>query len=162
MHANCFTTYRFALGLLEQQVDGLSDAQLRAPIAPGHHTGLWVLGHLVIAANIGLKRLGAPHSLPDDRMAAFGPGSAPDAPVPPGVSKESLLAELLATPDLLEAAARSAGEAYLDEPHGAPWLAGTPLKTRRDSIGQLFSYHVGYHIGQLSVYRRAAGLPALF
>jgi hypothetical protein len=162
MLANCLTTYRFSLHMLTEYVDGLTDAELRTPIAPGHHTGLWVLGHLIFAANIALKRLGAPHSLPDDRAAVFGPGGDGDRPIPAHYTKDALLAELLATPALLQAAMAAAGDEDLDKPHGSPWFEGTPLKTIRDSVGQLLTYHAGYHIGQLSVYRRAAGKPPLF
>jgi uncharacterized damage-inducible protein DinB len=162
MLASVLTTYRFSLGLLQAHIADMSDEELARPITPGHHSGMWVLGHLVIAANIALKRIGQPHSLPEDRMNAFGPGSDPAAPLPPGLNKATLLAELLATPDAIERALALAGDAALDKPHGAAWLEGTPLKTIRDTVGQLLTYHAGYHIGQLSVYRRASGREALF
>ncbi|MCU0689641.1 MAG: DinB family protein [Phycisphaerales bacterium] len=162
MLANCLTTYRFSLHLLSKHLEGMTDAELRTPIAPGHHCGLWVLGHLVFAANIALMRIGAPHSLPDERKSVFGPGSDAHAPIPAHFTKDALLAELLATPALLEQAFATTRDEALDKPHGLTWLEGTPVKTLRDSIGQLLTYHAGYHIGQLSVYRRATGKPALF
>lgn len=147
---------------LEQLVADMSDEELARPMAPGHHSGLWVLGHLSFALDRARLRLGEPVVTPDDRMKAFGPGSEAGAAVPTGLTKELLLRELREKHALVEIAVAQADRAALELPHGNPFHEGTPLRTMGDSVANLLTAHAGYHTGQLSVYRRALGRAPLF
>ncbi|MBL0928495.1 MAG: hypothetical protein IBJ11_12735, partial [Phycisphaerales bacterium] len=83
-------------------------------------------------------------------------------PIPDRYTKHSLLADLQSARAHLVAAFDRADPHQLAAPHGREYLAATPLRSVRDVVHQLLTVHAGYHIGQLSVYRRATGKPPLF
>lgn len=154
--------HAFAMEHLTRLVGDMSDQELAAPMTPGHHSGMWILGHLNIALDFVLRRLGESVEIAQQRMDAFGPGSRPDAPLPRGMDKNSLLAELRQRQERVIAATARASRAALDRPHGLPWYEGTVIRSDYDLVCELLTTHAGFHIGQLSVYRRALGKPPLF
>jgi len=154
--------HAFAIEHATRLVSDMSDAELATPMAPGHHSGMWVLGHLNLALDFVLRRLGCTAEISQERMDAYGPGSRPGTPLPAGASKSGLLAELRQRHARVVNAAASAERRSLDRPHGLPWYDGTVIVSDFDLICELLTTHAGYHIGQLSVYRRALGKAPLF
>ncbi len=53
-------------------------------------------------------------------------------------------------------------EARMAQPHTIATLTGTPIRTWGDALLHLMTAHEAMHLGQLSVCRRATGLPARF
>jgi len=154
--------HAYSIGLLTRLVEPMSEPELRTPIGEGQHTALWVLGHLTIALDFALRRLGETVDISDERMRACGPDSKPDAVPPAAWTKASLLAEIRERHDRVAAAIPKADPARLAQPHGLPWYDGTPIRTNADIVDYLLTAHASYHIGQVSVYRRARGYPPLF
>jgi hypothetical protein len=154
--------YGFFTGWLSWLLADMSDDELRRPIAPGQHAGLWVLGHLNFAGTNALKILGEDVSAEQRRLAAFAPGSKPGAEIPPEFTKASLLADLRANESRIASVLARTDPAVLAAPHGRDYFSDTPLKTLGDVLTQLLTVHAGYHLGQLSVYRASLGKPALF
>jgi uncharacterized damage-inducible protein DinB len=154
--------HEFNLYMLDGLLRDVSDEQLSRPIGPGHHSGMWVLGHLVVAVRFACQLAGGKAEFSEEWMAAFGPGSKSDAPVPAGVTRANLRETLSVGHAQAAAAIEAADETHLAKPNGMPWFAGTSIQTHADAVHQLLSLHAGFHIGQLSVYRRAGGKPPLF
>lgn len=159
---DALTIHANTIRLLTLIVADMSDDELAKPIAPGHHSGTWVLGHLSVALDLCRRRLGNTVDISDERMKAFGPGSDPAAAPPAGSTKEHLIGELRKRHDLVAAAIAEADPEMLARPHGLPWFADTPLKTMADVVRNLLTAHNAFHVGQLSTYRRALGRPPLF
>jgi len=146
---------------LEALVADMSDDDLSRPMAEGHHSGMWVLGHLSFAIDRARTRVGEAVQSSQDRERAFGPGSTPDEPLPQGITKATLLAELREKHALLIRAIAAADPAVLEAPHRNPFHEGTSIQTMADTVANLLTAHAGYHLGQLSVYRRALGRAPL-
>lgn len=163
MLVDALRLHQFNLGLLNRLCADLTDADLARSLGPDHHNGHWVLGHLAIAADYALMFVTGSGALPKEWHNAFGPGSKPSDPLP--VNEKAALLRAIAEGHVRVAAAVDAlkGDlAMLEVPHGLAWFEGTALKTKRDVVGQLLTTHAGFHTGQMSVYRRAAGKPAMF
>ncbi len=142
------------------------DRFVRQPL-PGMNPPVWLLGHVAVVGNFALSILDglgieAPAvDLPGWREN-FGIGSEPlvyaDGFAPP--TGDELRAAVQATHDRVHAAAA----------HVTPEIAATPLPIERlagrfpthgDLLTHLLTTHDAVHWGQLSAWRRAAGLPAV-
>lgn len=118
----------------------------------------WVIGHLAVAGDMMGNMLGdAPELEPWYPLFAPGPDSAPVE----DRSKYPKKAELM---DALadRHAALSARVAGLDD---SALAAPLPVEAYRefwptvgDAAGYMLAYHEGYHLGQLTQWKRAAGL----
>ena len=128
--------------------------------APGLKTAGWLLGHLAVTGDFGRRLCGSEAALcPREWRARFGPGThpVPDAALYPP------LAELAATvprvyASLLEAAGAAPATVLASPNPYEP--ARTSFPTAGDFVAYLVSGHFGYHLGQLALWRAAAGLPA--
>ena len=149
--------YDFLREYAHRLTGDLSDSDLGRQPAPGINPPGWILGHLVVAADYGLQLLGVAKVCPDAWHARFKPTSVPDGgPYPP-------LAELLAKYDevhaALPAAALRATSEWAGNPHPFEPLREA-LPTQGMLMAHLLTTHEAIHLGQLSAWRRAAGLPA--
>ena len=94
----------------------------------------------------------------------FGPGTTPleyaDGFEPP--TKAELLAAIREGHARVEAALDDADldALALDDPNPIEFLR-EPFPTKRDFLAHLLTTHDAIHLGQLSAWRRAAGLPAV-
>lgn len=140
-------------------VDPLPDERLAEQPAGGVNHPAWVVGHLAIAADFGLRFCGAPTVCPADWSALFNPGSTPVA----DRSKYPSKAELLAAYD--QAHQRLTAAVPTTDP--GPWAAPNPigflrpgLPTVGDLLGHILSTHEAFHLGQVSTWRRVLGFPS--
>jgi hypothetical protein len=153
--------FTFNLEYLRLQVQDIPSEAFSQAAFPGGKPPLWILGHLAIANDYSLQLLGEPAACPPEWHATFGPGSA--AEVAGGPAAEDLLAELLRGAELVKQAVPRATPERLAQKHTVPMkqlLRFTP--TVGDLVGHLLSTHFATHLGQLSVWRRQRGLPAVF
>jgi len=128
---------------------------------PGMNHPAWIVGHLAVVADraTAVRLLGQSPALPDEWAALFGKGSEP-------------LADPDAYPDLVEliaaVAERHATIAELISVAGVTLFEkATPdehFRKRFSTLGGALLFttvtHEALHLGQLSAWRRASGLPA--
>ncbi len=155
--------YAFNLGYCERLSAELESGTIyKRPVAALHSPG-WILGHLAIATDWAGRFVGLERECPADWHRAFGPGKTDEVEDQTRPTKEELLAALRRGHERVAAAvARGLDEERMAQPHGVGPLTGTPIRTANDVLVHLLTTHEATHLGQLSVCRRAAGLPALF
>ena len=155
------TLYAFNLAHLQRVAADLAEDSLDEQPAPGLKPPRWVLGHLAIATDLGLRCLGVAEYCPREWHEAFGPGSPLGAPGP-RPSKAELVAAIEAGHGYLTAALPNADPEHLAGRHKVAILRSTPLVTWGDVVGHLMTNHAAFHISQLSACRRQAGHAPLF
>jgi len=143
----------------------LDDAASVTVPAAGMNHPRWVLGHLVMTADrmTGGALLGLPVDQPEEWNALFGPGSLPKT----GAAADAyppLTALLAAMEHEHDAIAETllASDLSLFE-RATPVAASENFRTRFPTIGAALMHtlvaHEMQHLGQLSAWRRASGLP---
>ena len=134
---------------------------------PGMNPPVWILGHVAVVGNFALSLLAGlglnapPVELPGWREN-FGIGSEPlvyaDGFVPP--SGEELRAAVRLTHDQFHALTAEVTPEMLTKRPASDRLTDR-FPTYGDRLTHLLTTHDAVHWGQLSAWRRAAGLPAV-
>ena len=153
------TQTRFLLSQYERWLEGLDDSHRALEPVPGTKTAGWILGHLTITGDFGRRLCGLSPIAPREWRAMFAPGTTPngDAATYPPMG-EMIAAFRTIYRDLADHAPGSTAEA-LAAPN--PFEPARPVfPTGRDFLRYLLTGHLAYHLGQLSIWRAAAGLPA--
>lgn len=171
MKQQVLRTYAFNLTYAKKLVADLSDAQMCAqpPTAPGtpgaSGSGLnhaaWVFGHLAATTDWLAGFLGLPPIQPAAWGELFGPKSKPLAEPAKYPGKAALLQALENGHRRVAEAYERADAATLDKPN--------PVEAFRlafPTLGDLMAFgltsHEALHLGQVSAWRRAQGLPSAF
>lgn len=154
------TLNRFARGYLHTLAADLADDELTSLSESTGKTPHWILGHLRIAAEFGIRMLGEQPGCGEDWFAAFGPGSTPGATTPEFTVSDVVTAIDTAY-DRLLGLCREADPEVLAEPHGFKPLEPA-LMSKQDMMSHLLTTHFTYHVAQLSACRRGKGLGPLF
>ncbi len=150
----------FVLYYLQKLVDGIEDSELDLQPAPGLNTPRWILGHLAVAADFAAKWTKVPTRCPKLWYKAFGPGSNPKEVPSPAPTKEELVAVIIEQCRSVANALKSASPEALNQPHDfAPVMKAFP--SIADFVAHLLTTHPMLHLGQLSVWRRLHGKPAV-
>ncbi len=153
--------FNFNLKYAHKLVNDLSEEQLQLQPMPGMNTPLWILGHLAVATDYGLMIFGKEKQFSEDWHTGFSPMT------PPGTAPSMIpsKAELLAALDKGHAAFEK-----LLKAEATPEKLAAPnpfdfLIEAFPTVGQLCSHmlttHEAVHLGQISAWRRAAGLAAV-
>jgi hypothetical protein len=153
--------YAFLLGYERQLLADLPDDAMRTPVTPQGNPPSWLVGHLAIVADFGLRMLGQPTLCPKSWMVMFGPGSKPAEHRDRHPPKAELVAALERGHERLSAAVKDADPTKL--------AARSPFEplvhvfpTAGDLLAHLLTSHEAAHVGQLSACRRGHGLAPLF
>lgn len=145
---------------LVQEID---DARFADQPCPGINPPAWLLGHLVLAGELGVSLLGGTSDLSETWRNDFGPGSLPRTDRASYPSKTELLASYEAAHDRLEQAAQAADPDRLERRHP---LKMAPIQKHLPTIGDLVAHlltsHEASHLGHLSNWRRQMGMTYLF
>ncbi|HTQ37865.1 MAG TPA: DinB family protein [Pirellulales bacterium] len=148
------------LDFLRRLVEDVPD-ELMTKQPPGvvNHPA-WVLGHLIHSMEAIGGEMGLSPWLPSDWKARFGTGNVPSDNRAEYPSKESLLAALADGQHRITKQFAVLGEQGLkhalpDEKHRALF------PTIGDAVLHILTAHAALHVGQLTVWRRAAGLGPL-
>ena len=165
MREQLISTYGYTLGMAHRLCEGVECARCaELPYADAKHPA-WTLSHLAIAGGMTAAFL--------DPYAGDGPTSGvPEAWMlvgAPGVSitdertKYAALDELLAELDRVHALVAERFAKASDEHLASPF----PIEQYRsswptvmDATMYMVGHHEGYHLGQMSQWRRAAGYPS--
>lgn len=152
---------QFFLQYVKQLSDDVTDENLVSRPDGKGHTPLWILGHLAICGEMGLKMLG--ESIEHRQwLPLFAPGTPDNFDSADGHSRNELLAAIESSYPKMCELAHSADQATLDQPHGVDLLAGTPVATVGDLVAHLATTHLAFHCAQLSSWRQASGHRHLF
>ena len=149
--------YKFNLGVAGRLVDDLTPEQMVLQPSGAVNHPAWTLGHLVISAN-GLGRLlGLAPEVPEGWDRVFATGGIPSGDAADYPSKDELLVALAAQHERNTEAVLQADPAWFAAPH--------PDERRRryfptvgDVVTFLMTSHEASHLGQVSAWRRAAGI----
>ena len=149
---------RYLLWFAGPMLADLNDSHLTLEPTAGNKSAGWIIGHLAVSGDFGRRICGRTPICPREWRAIFSPGTkAADNPESSYPRMADLIAGFLAVYRDLPEALLSADASVLDSPNPfEPARANFP--TIREFVPWLLSGHLGYHIGQLGDWRRAAGL----
>lgn len=153
-------SFAYCLDYLREQVDDVDEADMVAqPNGIMNHPA-WVVGHITHACQMLGGVIGLPEWLPNDWAARYGTGSVPAADAGLYETKSAALAMLGDAQSRVTRAVEKLDDARLDEPFpDESYLDVFP--TVRHALTQVLVGHTANHVGQLSVWRRAMGLPPM-
>jgi len=148
---------RYLLFQAEPMLEGLRDEHLHLEPTRGNKTAGWILGHLCITGDFARRLCGRKSICPREWRSTFQPGTKPDddsTDYPPMADLTRAFREIYT--DLCDAIANP-DEASLSAPN--PFEPARPaFPTGREFVPYIMTGHLGYHLGQLGDWRRAAGL----
>jgi hypothetical protein len=150
------TSHTLTMQRLRQLVDDVAPSELfRQPAGVPNHPG-WTLGHLSYSFHALLGELGIPPYKDWSRL--FGTGSIP-LPEPSAYpTKNELLQELTLTQRRLTDRLKKIGDSGL----ATPLEPGSSFRTVGHAALHIMVAHTALHVGQVSVWRRAAGYDEPF
>ena len=153
-------SFAYALDYLREQLADVAPADMVAqPNGIVNHPA-WVVGHLTHSCELLGGVIGLPAWLPGDWAGRFGTGSVPVADVGRYEPKGAALALLRDAQSRITHAVGRLDDARLDAPF--PDEAYREIfPTVRHALTQVLVGHTANHVGQLTVWRRAMGLPRL-
>jgi hypothetical protein len=151
-------TLDYAKRLVADLPQDRMDAQPIAGKAMNHAT--WVIGHLARSADGTAALFGLEPLSPPEWSEAFGNTSKPAPTGTPSPSKEVLISALEKAHARVIEALRKAGPAVLTQPTPVERLKAR-FPTIGDALMLYMAYHEAVHLGQLSAWRRAQGLPSV-
>ena len=153
-------SFDYALDYLREQVADVAPADMAAqPHGIPNHPA-WLIGHLTYACELLSGALGVAPRLPGDWADRFGTGSVPAASVTRYEPKDVALAILRDAQGRLARTVEQLDEARLDDPFPDESLRAE-FPTIRHALTQILAGHAAFHVGQLSVWRKAMGLPRM-
>ncbi len=141
------------LEIIQQQIEGVSDAEMLLQPPHGGNCMLWTLGHLTGSLIPILKFAGGtlPEGLAD--LSRYGNGSEPILGPEEGLMTASELMKAYAVlQNAVVEKVASLTEADFDEE-----IQGFGQPSRRGWMLFFMEYHHAYHIGQLELLRNLAG-----
>lgn len=152
---------RFQLSIAARSMGGLDDSHLALEPTSGLKTAGWLIGHLAVTGDFARRLLGRTDPVcPTDWRDRFNPGTAPSMRREDYPTMRALRAALLRVYEDLPAAMSEAPDSALarENPY-QPARGAFPRSV--DFAADLAAPHFAYHVGQLTAWRAAAGLPAL-
>jgi DinB superfamily len=154
--------YDTMLGLCKLQTRDIDDAKLAHLPAPGVNHPAWILTHLAICTDYAARLLGEQPKCPKEWHEKCGPGSKLSTERSFYASKDELLGALEAGHARVSALAAKATEEALRKPHNVQLaFVKNNFATVGDLAAHLMTSHTGFHLGQLSIWRRMMGLPGV-
>ena len=153
-------SFAYSLDYLREQVAEIAPQDMVAQPKGILNHPAWVIGHLTHACQMLSGTLGVPSWLPADWAARYGTGSAPVAEVGRYEPKDRALALLRDAQLRLTQAVERMSDAKFDTPFPDPSYRDV-FPTMRNAMTQVMVGHTAFHVGQLSVWRKAMGLPPL-
>ena len=160
MNQSVLRTYARNLDYARRLVADVPPEKMAAQPAPGMNHAAWVLGHLVFTCDVIGKLIGLAPAMPEPWLPIFNNESRPSDDPTIYPDKLTLLAALERGHTLVADALAQAPATILEQP-----LPNENYRTLFPTIGDILVYlttaHEAVHLGQLSAWRRAQGLPSV-
>lgn len=151
-------SFAYSLDYLRDQIADVPDELMAVQPDGVPNHAVWTIGHLVfIAQEIG-GVIGIEPWLGEDWASQFGPGSEPS--MLGAMTRCELLAALETAQAKITATVGSLTDSDLEAPFPDPTYAHV-FPSVRHALTQVLLGHTAFHIGQLSVWRRAMNFPTL-
>ena len=125
---------------------------------PGMNHAAWVLGHLTFVADSMIRVFDLPHEMPKEWNELFNVSSKPLADRARYPSKDALVAAYDKAYARITETVKNASAESLDREFPNPKLR-SQLPTVGVAMVHVLTSHHALHLGQLSAWRRAIGLP---
>lgn len=153
-------SFAYALDYLREQVADVPLADLVAqPKGITNHPA-WTIGHLAFACELLGGVIGLEPWLPEHWPGRYGTGSVPTADVTRNDPKDELLSQLKECQARLIGAVPRLTDSQLDQPFPDPaYLEVFP--TVRHALAQVLIGHTSFHVGQVSIWRKAMGFSPM-
>ena len=153
-------SFAYCTDFLHEQLADVAAADMVAqPNGIMNHPA-WVIGHLTYTCQLLGGAIGLPEWLPDDFAKRFGTGSVPIADAGAYETKDNALAMLRDARSRITRAVGELDDSRLDAPFPDESYR-VVFPTIRHALTQVLVGHSAYHVGQLTVWRRAMGLPPM-
>lgn len=153
-------SFTYCLDFLREQIGDVAAADMVAqPNGIMNHPA-WVIGHLTDVCQLLGGVIGLSQWLPDEWAERFGTGSVPVADAGLYETKDDALAILGDAQSRITQAVEQLNDSHLDEPFPDESYH-VVFPTIRHFLTQVLVGHTANHIGQLSVWRRAMGMPPM-
>ena len=153
-------SFAYALDYLRELVADVAPADMVAqPHGILNHPA-WTIGHLTHSCELLAEVVGVPAWLPADFARRFGTGSVPLADPNRYEPKDQALAILRDAQARLTQAVERLDDAFLDQAFPEPSYR-PKYPTLRHALTQVMVGHAAMHVGQVTVWRRAMGLPRM-
>lgn len=154
--------YGFNETYAKMLVSDLSEEQMTAQPREGMNHPAWVVGHLAMASGLVVKLAGGePPESPEGWGELFGMKSKPLAEGGKYPDKVTLVAALETSHAAVSELLPQVDAALLGRAMPSEGL-GSVMPTVGDAITFMITSHESIHLGQLSAWRRAMGLPSVF
>ena len=148
---------RYLLSLAEPILAGLDDSHRAVEPQLGTKTAGWLIGHLTVTGDGGRRLCGRPPLCPKEWRAKFNPGTQPSSNPADYPPMEQLREMFRAVYDDLCIAAAQADAVTLASVN--PYAAARAVfPSVSEFVAWMLTGHLGYHLGQLTGWRAAAGL----
>jgi hypothetical protein len=161
MFANECKVNQFLLKYCHMLTADIADERMAEQPQPGVNHPAWILGHLAYSADGMTGRLGGEKVLPVEWTDLFKPGSTPTANRGDYPAKADLIKAIEESFARTRELVCCSSEETLAVPTPNPRMQEM-LPTLRESAAFILTGHFGVHLGQLSMWRRLVGMPALF
>jgi hypothetical protein len=145
----------FLLSQYERWLTGLADVHRGLEPTPGVKTAGWLVGHLVITGDFARKLCGRPPLVPKEWRPLFSPGTTPGGDVGAYPPMQDLVTAFHTVYRDLIAGAPAASLETLAQPNPYEPARGA-FPTAGSFVVYILTGHLGYHLGQLSIWRAAA------
>jgi len=153
-------SFAYCLDFLREQVEDVRPTDMVAqPNGIMNHPS-WVIGHLAFSCQALGGEIGLPAWLPTAWAERFGTGSVPVADATVYDDKDESLRILHDAQSRITHAVKRLNDSQLDEPLPDEEYR-VILPTVRHAVTQVLIAHPANHIGQLTIWRRAMGLPQM-
>jgi hypothetical protein len=150
-------TFSDSLSQTEKLYADIPDARMAEQPHGIRNHAAWSLAHLVMAHDFTLMALGKPGMCPQEWAVNVGPNSTPiaDRAAYPA-TKDQMLDMLRKQHAAIEAAVQAAPMSHYDTP--SPEFARAFAPTLGHIVSYMLATHEPYHLAQVIVWKRAAGL----
>lgn len=156
MKSYLLQTGRLNLQYAQANLADIPDEKMTALPAGLVNHPAWIVGHIASAAEEAVRLLGGQAACTDEAAALFGEPPAADAGPFPG--KQELIAAMMDSHARLEKAIEAASDELLAQP-----LPDEKMREVFPTIGDMvigvLTMHTAAHLGQLTAWRTAMGMP---
>ncbi len=154
------TLSAFSVAYCQRLSADIDESRLVEIPAEGLKPPVWILGHLAIVGDMGRSLFGGSKICPEAWHTQFAPGSDSSSLPDPVPSKADLVSAIDAGYRDLQKLVQAADPQTLAAPNPLPMpFLQQHLPTVGDLVAHVLTTHMAYHLGQLSTWRRVAGLP---
>jgi hypothetical protein len=153
-------SFAYGLDFLREQVADVSEVDMvKQPDGFVNHPA-WTIGHITAATHLLARTIGVTKWLPTEWVQNYRTGSIPVADASPYDAKHELLSKLSEAQSKITQAIEQMTDVQLDVPFPAESFRSV-FPTIRHALTQVLIGHTAFHVGQISLWRKAMGLPAM-